>query len=117
MKLIWAVVQADDAAGVMKALNERGHRVTRIATQGAWLRRENSTLLIGVPGDQVSIVLRVLRDTARKRTAYVNVPGEVMGMFNPQPLEVEVGGATVFVLDVERFERLQSEASHTVKTS
>ena len=37
---------------------------------------------------------------------YVNVPGEMTGAYSPQPLEVEVGGATIFVLDVERFERL-----------
>ena len=106
MKMILAVVQADDANGVVQALNKDGFRVTRIATQGAWLRRENSTLLVGVNDDQVDTVLKVLRTTAQSRTAYINVPGEVMAAFNPQPLEVEVGGATVFVLDVERFERL-----------
>lgn len=106
MKMILAVVQADDANKVTQALNEAGHRVTRIATQGGWLRRENTTLLIGVEDEQVNHVLRVLRNTARRRLAYINVPGEVMGMYNPQPLEVEVGGATVFVLDVERFVRL-----------
>lgn len=107
MKMVLAIVQADDANKVTQALNEAGHRVTRIATQGAWLRRENSTLLIGVDDVQVNNVLRVLRGAAQRRMAYINVPGEVMGMFNPQPLEVEVGGATVFVLNVERFERLQ----------
>lgn len=108
MKMILAVVQADDANKVTQALNKAGHRVTRIATQGGWLRRENATLLIGVEDEQVNHVLRVLRNTARRRLAYINVPGEVMGMYNPQPLEVEVGGATVFVLDVERFIRLSS---------
>jgi uncharacterized protein YaaQ len=109
MKMILAVVQADDASKVVQALNDAGHRVTRIATQGAWLRRENATLLIGVQDNEVDHVLRVLKRTAQRRTSYINVPGEVAGMFNPQPLEVEVGGATVFVLNVERFERLDGE--------
>ena len=106
MKMILAVVQADDANTVVQKLNANGFRVTRIATQGAWLRRENSTLLVGVDAEQVDVVLKLLRSTAQRRAAYINVPGEVMAAFNPQPLEVEVGGATVFVLDVERFERL-----------
>jgi uncharacterized protein YaaQ len=106
MKMILAVVQPDDVNAVMRALNEGGHRVTRMATQGGWLRRENATLIVGVADNQVNDVLRVLRKTAQRRTAYVNVPGEVAGTFSPQPLEVEVGGATVFVLNVERFIQL-----------
>lgn len=111
MKLILAVVQADDANKVVQALNEAGFRVTRIATQGAWLRRENATLLTGVDDDRVNDVLRVLRSHAQRRTAYINVPAEssaLDGMMNTpsMPLEVEVGGATVFVLDVERAARV-----------
>jgi uncharacterized protein YaaQ len=106
MKMILAVVQADDASKVTQALNEAGYRVTRMATQGAWLRRENVTLLVGVEDTRVNDALRILRKAAQRRTAYINVPGEVMGAYNPQPLEVEVGGATVFVLNIERFERL-----------
>jgi uncharacterized protein YaaQ len=111
MKLILAVVQADDANRVVQALNEAGFRVTRIATQGAWLRRENATLLIGVEDAQVGDVLRVLRSHAQRRTATINVPAEssaLDGMMNASgmPVEVEVGGATVFVLDVERVARV-----------
>lgn len=111
MKLILAVVQADDANRVVQALNEAGLRVTRIATQGAWLRRENTTLLMGVDDAQVNDVFRVLRSHAQRRTAYINVPAEssaLDGMMNASgmPLEVEIGGATVFVLDVERMARI-----------
>ncbi len=106
MKMILAVVQADDATAVMQAMNQAGYRVTRIATQGGWLRRENVTLLIGVDDAQVNHVLDILRRTSQRRTTFINVTAEVAGMFSVQPLEVEVGGATVFVLDVERFERL-----------
>jgi uncharacterized protein YaaQ len=111
MKMILAVIQADDANRVVQALNEAGFRVTRIATQGAWLRRENATLLVGVEDDKVNDVMRVLRSQAQRRTAYINVPAEssaLDGMMNApgMPLEVEIGGATVFVLDVERMERI-----------
>ncbi|MCS6773159.1 MAG: cyclic-di-AMP receptor [Thermoflexales bacterium] len=101
-----AVVQADDATRVTQALLEAGHRVTRIATQGGWLRRENATLLLGVPDDKVDDVLGILQRTARKRTSYVSVPREAPGALNAQVIDVEIGGATVFVMNVERFEVL-----------
>lgn len=111
MKMILAVIQADDANRVVQALNEAGLRVTRIATQGAWLRRENSTLLIGVEDHQVDDVMRVMRNTAQRRTVYISVPAESAGMNGMMgapgmPIEVEVGGATVFVLNVERMVRI-----------
>jgi uncharacterized protein YaaQ len=115
MKMILAVIQADDASRVVQALNAAGFRVTRIATQGAWLRRENATLLVGVEDDKVTDVLRVLRSHAQRRTAYISVPAEssaLDGMMGASgmPLEVEIGGATVFVLDVERMVRVSSTA-------
>ncbi len=106
MKMILAVVQADDAVKVMQALTDAGHRVTRIATQGAWLRRENATLLLGVADNQVDGVLKILQQTARRRTSYVASPREVPGALSPQMMDVEIGGATIFVLNVERFEQL-----------
>jgi uncharacterized protein YaaQ len=106
MKMIMAIVQADDAGKVMKALVEAGHRVTRIATEGGWLRRENTTLLLGVEDEKVDAVVEVLKKTGRKRTAYISVPREVPGALNAQVIDVEVGGATVFVMNVERFEHM-----------
>lgn len=104
MKMIMAIVQADDASRVMQALIEAGHRVTRIATEGGWLRRENTTLLMGVEEEKLQEVLTVLKNSGRRRTAYISVPREVPGALNAQVIDVEVGGATVFVLNVERFE-------------
>ncbi len=106
MKMILAVVQADDAAKVMQALTSAGHRVTRIATQGAWLRRENTTLLLGVADHQVEDVLNILKQTAQRRISYIPSPREVPGALSTRVMDVEVGGATVFVLNVERFEQL-----------
>ncbi|MCW1968401.1 MAG: cyclic-di-AMP receptor [Anaerolineae bacterium] len=106
MKMILAIVQADDAGKAMSALVEKGHRVTRVATEGGWLRRENVTLLLGVEDDKVDEVMAILKKTGRRRTSYISVPREVPGALNAQVIDVEVGGATVFVLPVERFEHM-----------
>jgi uncharacterized protein YaaQ len=37
MKMIMAIVQPDDASRAIRALNEAGFRVTRMATQGGWV--------------------------------------------------------------------------------
>jgi len=99
MKMILAIVNADDAARVTAALIENGHRVTRIATEGGWLRKQNSTLLLGVDDDKIDNVIRVLKDTARQRTTEVYTSNESAGALK---FNIEIGGATVFVLQVEQ---------------
>jgi uncharacterized protein YaaQ len=104
MKMIIAIVQADDASRIMEALVDAGHRATRIATTGAWLRRENVTLLLGAEDERVEEVLQVLQRTGQHRSAPASAWQEITGALNPQTTNVEVGGATIFVLNVEEFE-------------
>jgi len=109
MKLILAVVHSDDADPLLNALMEKGHRATRINTAGGFLREGNATVLIGVEDHQVDDTIAVIRATCHTRTQYVNPlppiaePGEI---YMPYPLEVQVGGATIFVLNVDRQDRL-----------
>ncbi len=109
MKLIIAVVQDKDQRKVTDALLERGFQFTNIATTGGLLREGNVTFLIGVDEEQVDDVVEVLRAHSKTREQLVNVfppTIEPIGTCIPSPVKVLVGGATVFVLDVERFEKL-----------
>jgi len=109
MKLIVAVVHNEDAGALVDALLEKDYRATRLHSSGGFLKQSNATILVGVEEAQIDEVLAITRQTCTARTQIVNPmppimePGE---FFMPYPLEVEVGGATVFVLPVERFERL-----------
>ncbi len=109
MKLVLTIVHADDAAELATRLSEEGFGVTRIKSIGGFLKRQNATFLMGVPDHQVDVVTQIIRERCQTRTETVSPvppmvePGEV---YLPYPVEVEVGGATVFVLNVERFERL-----------
>ncbi len=104
-----AIVHNEDAGTLVDALLAHEYRATRLHSSGGFLRQSNSTVLVGVDEGQVDEVLDIVRETCHPRTQIVNPmppimePGE---FFMPYPLEVEVGGATVFVLPVERFERL-----------
>lgn len=103
MKLIISIVHSDDADMLVRALGEEGHRCTKIGTTGGFLREGNATILIGTEAAQVDEVLEVIRDSCRSRTQWVSPPplAEAGEYYVPQPVEVQIGGATVFVLDVE----------------
>ena len=106
MKMVMAIVQADDAARAMEALVDAGHRVTRMATTGGWLRRRNVTLLLGVEDELIGEVMEVLQRAGQHRSAPATEWHEMAEGMNPRTMNVEVGGATVFVLNVEQFEHL-----------
>ena len=109
MKLVVSIVNGDDAHDLTDALKQQGFQSTKISTTGGFLREGNATILVGIEDDKVSAVLNTIRENCHRRTQYVNPlppvmePGE---LYMPNPVEVEVGGATVFVLDVERMERM-----------
>ena len=109
MKLIIAVVQDKDHRRVTEALLERGYKFTNIASTGGLLREGNVTFVIGVDEEQIDAVITVIREHSKTREQLVNVfppTIEPIGTCIPSPVKVQVGGATVFVLDVERFEKL-----------
>jgi len=109
VKLVVAIVHSHDAGALVDALLQREHRTTRLQSSGGFLKQSNATVIVGVEDDRVDEVLEIVRENCTSRTEVVNPmppimePGE---FFMPYPLEVEVGGATIFVLPVERFERL-----------
>jgi uncharacterized protein YaaQ len=109
MKLVAAIVHNEDAATLVDALLEREYRATRLHSSGGFLKQGNATILVGVEDEQIDDVLSIISANCHSRKQFVNPmppimePGE---FYMPYPVEVEVGGATVFVLPVERFERL-----------
>ncbi|MGH2447706.1 MAG: cyclic-di-AMP receptor [Chloroflexota bacterium] len=106
--MIFAVVHSDDASDLVKALSEAGFGATQLKSAGGFLRRQNSTIMVGTQDRDVERVLDIVREQCHSRTEQVNPlppvvePGEV---FMPYPVDVEVGGATVFVLAVDHFEK------------
>jgi len=108
MKLVIAIIHDRDEKRAGKALRQAGFRFTKVASTGGFLVQGNSTFFIGVPKEEVNDVLAILEDVSRTREQYVNVmPPEAspVGTFLTNPVKVQVGGAVVFVVDVERAER------------
>lgn len=109
MKLIIAVVQGEDAQKTVVALTDKGISSTRISSTGGFLQQGNVTLLIGVEDTQVEEALQVIRANCHERSRYLTPvpplaePGE---FFMAYPVEVQVGGATVWVVPVDSFEKI-----------
>jgi uncharacterized protein YaaQ len=109
MKLVIAVVQDKDALRLVEALVEEGFQATKLATTGGFLKAGNTTLLIGVPPQQVETVVNIIKRVCHTRDEMVTPVTPIGGpadTFVPYPVEVSVGGATVFVLSVEQFVKL-----------
>ncbi|SHJ51743.1 Uncharacterized protein YaaQ [Clostridium amylolyticum] len=108
MKLVIAIVQDDDAADLLDILTENGFRVTKLATTGGFLKSGNTTLMIGVDEEKIKEVMGLIEDTCKTREQVVTSPSPMAGstgVYIPYPVEVEVGGATIFVVDVDQFVR------------
>jgi len=106
MKLVIAIVQDDDALDLIDAITEAGFRVTKLATTGGFLKSGNTTLMIGVEVEKVQKVIDVVEDICKTRKQIITTPTPITGnldMYMSYPIEVEVGGATIFVIDVDQF--------------
>ncbi len=109
MKLLVAVIQGKDAEGLLERLGNRGYQATRVDSAGGFLKECNATVFVGVQERYLLDVMTIVSDTCQARTRFVNplIPVvEPTEFYVADPVEVEVGGATVFVLDVERYERI-----------
>ncbi len=109
MKLIIAVVQDEDSTRLINKLLENGFGATKLATTGGFLRSGNTTLLTGVEDEKLDAAMKIIESTckSRKQVAPVHAPmsGSAAMYVPAYPVQVTVGGATVFVLDVEQFHK------------
>ncbi len=108
MKLITAIVSNEDAHDVNDSLVAAGFRLTRLATNGGFLRAGSVTFLIGVEDDKVDTCIEVIARHSSRREELIPAGTGYSNLFDSSsaPLNVSVGGATVFVTSVERFEQL-----------
>ena len=108
-KMAILVVSDSDANQLMKRIVEGGYSATKIGSTGGFLRRGSVTIFSGVAEAELEPLLDIVREVCHARKEFVPVqtlPFLGDGGFTSEPVEVRVGGAIVFVLDIERFERV-----------
>ena len=108
MKLLVCIVQDSDAAPLTEDLVENQFRVTRLPSTGGFLKSGNTTLLLGVEEVQVHDALDIIRrNCSRRKTIAPMMSLQIdPSSYSSIPIEIEVGGATVFQLDIDQMYRL-----------
>ena len=108
MKLILAIVNNDDSALAASALTEEGFSVTKLATSGGFLQVGNTTFLIGTEDERAAEAINILKKHCTTRKQVRNaMPSLGFGIHHMNvPEVITVGGATIFVLDVDHMEKI-----------
>jgi len=109
MKMIMAIISDEDSNSVVNELGQHGFGVTRLCSTGGFLRAGNTTIMVGTDEEKISEAIEIIRSkckTRKKAIPNLEMTGGMGVMGAAYPLEVTVGGATLFVLNVERFEKL-----------
>jgi uncharacterized protein YaaQ len=107
MKLILAIIHESDQGRTRQALLKAGFKFTRLASTGGFLLDGNTTFVIGCAEDEVDRAISIVKDNCKTREQYINAPLPDMAVFASAastPVKILVGGAVLFVIDVERFE-------------
>lgn len=107
MKLILIIVSNEDANVVAKTLLKEKFYVTKLATTGGLLKNGNTTLLIGTEDENVNKIVTIVGEIAKSRKQQLPQNSvDEFSMLNSFPFEVNVNGATIFVLDVAEYHKL-----------
>jgi uncharacterized protein YaaQ len=103
-RLVVAIVNPEDAGPLADRLIADGLRLTRLDSAGGFLRRGNATLLLGIPAARLEDLLSSIQAECKTRVvlAYDLFAQTTPDMLPAVPIEVQVGGATVFVMEIER---------------
>ena len=106
MKLIIAIVQDEDSSRLLSKLMQIGLSATKLATTGGFLKAGNTTLLLGVEEERIQDALKIIESVCKSRKQMTTAPtamtGITHGEYTTYPVEVTVGGATVFILSIDQ---------------
>ena len=106
-KLLIVIASDSDADSLIQKLVQRGYPATKVSSTGGFLRRGNATIFSGVDAEDVDNVIAIIRTECQARTEFL--PAQALpfpeSIYPAEPVEVRTGGAIVFVVGVERFER------------
>lgn len=112
MKLVYIIVHDEDGDYLTEELNHANFSVTKLATTGGFLKKGNTTLLVGTEDEKVETVFDIVKDKCGSRqkiqynAAYPISGAPGMLSQGSLPVTVEVGGATIFVTNVEQFVKI-----------
>ncbi|NMA65505.1 MAG: hypothetical protein GX957_04585 [Clostridiaceae bacterium] len=106
MKLLIAIVSDEDSNILADKLNRKGFSITKLCSTGGFLKSGNTTFLIATDDEKVDEAIDIIRETCKSKRRMI-APEKLAGSFGTfnmaMPVEVNIGGATVFTLNIEQF--------------
>ena len=106
MKLIFAIISSEDSSRVCSSLAKAGIYFTKLATSGGFLSSGNTTLMIGIAAEKVDEVIELIASRCKKRKRMLASSSYETEAMASHTVEVTMGGATIFVTDVEKYEKM-----------
>lgn len=108
MKLIIGIINSDDANDLLSEITKASFQATKLATSGGFLKMGNVTVLVGVEDDQVQDVVEIFKECCSRRTQMIPTTPPYMGegFISAAPVQVTIGGATLFIVDLEKMIKL-----------
>jgi uncharacterized protein YaaQ len=104
MKMVMAVIPRAQAEGVLHELVQSGHTATFIESRGGVLRQAQQTLFVAVGAEDLDRVLSVISESCRTKVRVEETDGRRVPFAKEEEQEAEVGGAAIWIWDIERFE-------------
>ena len=105
-----AIIGSEDADDLVYELNQNSFFVTKLSTMGGFLKKKSTTLMLGVDDERVAEAISIIRKMSGAREQLVYTPPTMAGNCCPTvnmtvPMNMKVGGSTIFVLNVEDFQK------------
>ncbi len=109
MKLMFIIVRQDNENDVVNSLIKNNFQITKLATSGGFLKKGNITLMSCVRDEDVDKAIDIIKSECGERQTLtmdmpINLPSSAMN-YSTIPTKIEVGGATIIVSPVDRFEK------------
>lgn len=108
MKLVIGIINSDDANDLLAEITKASFQATKLSTSGGFLKLGNVTVLVGVEDERVDEVVEIFRSCCSRRTQMIPTTPPYMGegFVSAAPVQVTIGGATLFIIDVDKMIKL-----------
>lgn len=108
MKLVIGIINSDDVNDLLAEITKASFQATKLSTSGGFLKMGNVTVLVGVEDEQVDEVVEIFRSCCSRRTQMIPTTPSYLGegFVSAAPVQVTIGGATLFIIDVDKMIKL-----------
>ncbi len=108
MKLVIGIINNDDVNDLLAEITKASFQATKLSTSGGFLKMGNVTVLVGVEDEKVEQVVEIFKACCSRRTQMIPTTPPFLGegFISASPVEVTIGGATLFIIDVDKMIKL-----------